>query len=93
MATHTPGPWTVEPETHVTLRVVAGDDGDCVCTLFAGTPADTRRADAHLLAAAPDLLAALEALVAQIRAEGGKGYRVHDLADAGLAAIAKARGA
>lgn len=82
-ASHTPGPWRVDPKRQ--LRVVSGDD----CTVAsAGCDADLSRsweANARFIAAAPDMLAALEGVV-----------RVADRAtvefDAALAAIRKAKG-
>ncbi len=64
---HTPGPWTVDPKT---LAVYAPDRhghaaavrvAECGRTLL---PADEIRANAALVAAAPDLLAALQLVYA-----------------------------
>lgn len=52
---HTPGPWTVDPETHW----VSGPRG-------LSLPANL--SDGALMAAAPELLAALEHLVAELTA-------------------------
>lgn len=60
----TPGPWRVNTigehwnnPTLVHLEVTYGTDGECVCdTVY-------RREDADLIAAAPELLEALETLV------------------------------
>ena len=66
---HTPGLWTVDPKT---LAVYAPDRhghaadvrvAECGRTLL---PADEIRANAALVAAAPDLLAALQWALAQI---------------------------
>ena len=66
---HTPGPWAVDPKT---LAVYAPDRhghaaavrvAECGRTLL---PADEIRANAALVAAAPDLLAALQWALAQI---------------------------
>lgn len=67
---HTPGPWTVkESRTYPERRYVheiAADGSDVTVTTLCGAPADDREAaegqaaDAHLIAAAPDLLAALK---------------------------------
>lgn len=65
---HTPGPWAVDPKT---LEVYAPDRhghasavrvAECGRTLL---PANEMRANAALVAAAPDLLAALSELVAE----------------------------
>lgn len=67
MSTHTPGPWSVEDltETHskFVMRVVATDvDIDVAELNCEGSDAEAvaaTRADGHLIAAAPDLLAEL----------------------------------
>ena len=65
---HTPGPWTVDPKT---LAIYAPDRhghaaavrvAECGRTLL---PAAEIAANAALIAAAPDLLAALQALVGE----------------------------
>lgn len=56
---HTPGPWVVDG-----ARIYGGRDGDKTGPLIATTAylreAGTEIGNAHLIAAAPDLLAALE---------------------------------
>ena len=65
MKTHTPGPWIAIPTTAIsrnanTLRMdVVTTSGEWNPAFVAG---DILPADAHLIAAAPDLLAALERL-------------------------------
>ena len=65
MKTHTPGPWIVTPTTGnpskpYTVRMdVVTTSGEWNPAFVAG---DMLPADAHLIAAAPDLLAALERL-------------------------------
>ena len=98
---HTPGPWTVEYNTDyytdadaedIAARYVTGirgADGTNVYYTeggyFKGKPGDVA-----LIVAAPDLLAALESLLAEMNAMGwGDSLETRD-ADA---AIAKARGA
>lgn len=87
-ASHTPGPWHVHggeigPSPDETIAVVcalSGNDGDM-----------EEEANARLIAAAPDLLAALEAVVTTGGWDnldtGGRGTH-----GAALAAIAKAKG-
>ena len=83
-STHTPGPWHYE----------TGDDGAVVYTGFtiAKIPIDGSdwQSNAHLIAAAPDLLAALEAALTAVEY-----YHEHEGCDAMLdqarAAIAKAQ--
>ena len=84
MKTHTPVPWHYE----------TGDDGAVVYTGFtiAKIPIDGSdwQSNAHLIAAAPDLLAALEAALTAVEY-----YHEHEGCDAMLdqarAAIAKAQ--
>lgn len=59
MSEHTPGPWLASKRSSVVgLPVVApAADGRVICEVVGGT-----QADAHVIAAAPDLLAAAEAL-------------------------------
>ena len=87
---HTPGPWTVDPKT---LAVYAPDRhghaaavlvADCDCSWLL---ANEIRANAALVAAAPDLLAALQALVG----EADLGEIDHD--DSTRALLAQARAA
>lgn len=60
-AKHTPGPWktqSIENQRHVW-----GPDGDCIVSIHNGSlPDDERKANARLIAAAPDLLEACEAV-------------------------------
>lgn len=75
---HTPGPWTIGPTSSFASgnwRIVTTHDGTtniCACHGTIITDAEmhpmnqTRDANARLIAAAPDLLAALQAAVAQL---------------------------
>lgn len=73
MSIHTPGPWIAEPEEaseHRGIAITAPANGWIVATIL---PDDGRAADdvdwanAHLIAAAPELLEALKEAVAYIR--------------------------
>ena len=55
MSNHTPGPWTVDPEGEHAVEV-EGATGVVVCTVY--QPANNAP-DARLIAAAPELYAAL----------------------------------
>lgn len=80
---HTPGPWTVE--THRDVRwVVAVDKRICE---FAYINAH-EEANARLIAAAPDLLAALQRAIPEIAVVG-----MPELLEQARDAIKKARGA
>lgn len=83
---HTPGPWVIGKHDHDVVMVDTAS-GTAICDVYGDS--DDRPANAHLIAAAPDLLEALETL-----------YRAVCIADADLRpgeqlareAIAKAKG-
>ena len=61
---HTPGPWTL----HETVRGIRIEDSKTtVCSVF---PRGDKEANARLIAAAPDLLEALKALMVSIECAG-----------------------
>ena len=63
MATkHTPGPWRIDPSWDILGNTKDGNGMVCQITVDA-VPRDEAAANAHLIAAAPDLLAALKALL------------------------------
>ena len=66
MSEHTPGPWFCENGDNDNQWHVWDDAGiACICDVHAGVEPDPSGAThAHLIAAAPDLLAACEALLA-----------------------------
>ncbi|HET6613657.1 MAG TPA: hypothetical protein VFG83_16775 [Kofleriaceae bacterium] len=83
----TPGPWRVEDcESTYPYEVVSGEApcDDLVC-------ADATQADAHLIAAAPDLYGALER-VRPLVAASVSGTPDRSMLDVIDAALAKARG-
>jgi hypothetical protein len=83
MSKHTPGPWAVEELKHrYRLRCsIEATDGSLVGESY-------EEKNAHLIAAAPELLEALEALVL----DESKEYIPTRLWNAARAAIAKAKG-
>lgn len=86
---HTPGPWRVGQKAQIRT---AGDYFDQEIVSFTGQqfPAETVEANARLIAAAPEMLDALDACNARLHMEG---YTVSDpVTDMVIAAIAKARG-
>lgn len=63
---HTPGPWTAtEDDPAMKMR---GANGECVLINDAFWGNENREADARLIAAAPDLLEAAEALIEYVEA-------------------------
>ncbi len=56
-ATHTPGPWKEKRA----LAIYSADD-EPICAVFPAETEERSKADARLIAAAPDLLAALETI-------------------------------
>lgn len=96
-ATHTPGPWHVALDPQVIgARRQLGAPFEKVATVSYNLPAEEWIANARLIAAAPELLAALEGLRAELRAHVKLNVRKHYslmVADAAAGtAIAKARG-
>lgn len=65
---HTPGPWKYDE----TWALVHGADNSEVCAIHSGSPGEQRNnrnvvyANAHLIAAAPELLAALKEALPQV---------------------------
>ena len=68
---HTPGPWTVVSGHYPSMKEISGPSFKINCVMWASdlTEADyaARDADLSLIAAAPDLLAALELVVSEAR--------------------------
>jgi len=64
---HTPGPWKLEHWGDCEIDVYGGED-TLVCTLRGGSthPDDDSEPDAAIIAAAPDMLAALKAAVSEL---------------------------
>lgn len=94
---HTPGPWSIDsdgdgkPDAIITSQHLPEMDDD-VCEVYGGNDDDceTRKANAALIAAAPDLLEALHAIIAKFESDPDD----LETMDAGIAiaraAIAKA---
>ena len=88
MSGHTPGPWSLNVDGCGDV-FVSGSNSGYVVTIGAVDEDEYGRADACLIAAAPDLYAALDYAVKHIEIE--LGYD-HDAAVNGRAILAKARG-
>lgn len=92
MSKHTPGPWFIgdaNKPSEYTHGIQAGDFIVADLCDDAHT-AGTRRANARLIAAAPELLEALKGLLNVISET--RGIPAHEAVQASLAAIAKAEG-
>ena len=83
---HTPGPWSVSKRA--TLRVIAHDDNTIASTGCTDNLRDQWEANAHLISAAPDLLAALEDVVDALECRRNVGMMYTELCEV----IAKAKG-
>lgn len=99
MTNHTPGPWSVGSDMWPYIRTISGPVGVRIGYATTGasygvesysiTPEEAA-ANAHLMAAAPDLLAALEWIMEAFLV--GDDWIGVPVADAARAAIAKAKG-
>jgi hypothetical protein len=86
---HTPGPWHIDHDDRPGMKWnhhICGSNGRAVCLI---THSETADANARLIAAAPELLEALQAIVDQEQS-GDEETHMHDMADIARAAIAKA---
>ena len=83
---HTPGPWSVSKRA--ALRVIAHDDNTIASTGCTDNLRDQWEANAHLISAAPDLLAALEDVVDALECRRNVGMMYTELCEV----IAKAKG-
>lgn len=85
--THTPAPWSISPTDWEDCHAgIYAGEANCYLAVIVGTP--NSDADAHLITAAPDLLAALEWAVETADTEQ---YEA-DWYAAARVAIAKAKG-
>ena len=85
---HTTGPWYIKHETNAIL--IEGDENQPICAMWGGWGA---REDARLIAAAPDLLAALELLAHGCTRPMGEDSCGQQYVHVRLAAIERARAA
>lgn len=90
--TPTPGPWHIaQADPHLPPYVVSDVTGIVVCDLVG--PPDRTEANATLISAAPDLLAALDDLMAQfVEVYRGDGWVTDSSYLKACEAIAKAEG-
>ena len=101
MAAHTPGPWRVGEKRHdyadIVIRVIRNRENHPVTmTCYAGYTRRTGDANARLVAAAPELLAALEQTITRFERcmvqAGSDPTYAHEATRDARSAIAKARG-
>jgi len=91
MSKHTPGPWHVDAGDYKYHIYYSREQSDHYFVDVDGNDDDEAKANARLIAAAPELLAALKALL--FNAQHGNGLDAHYRAQGeALAAIIKAEG-
>lgn len=73
MSKHTPGPWNAGS------RAVVADDSTLICLLSGYKDAGVSRANAQLIAAAPELLEALRTLIGEVDGLVGESHGVAGL--------------
>ena len=90
---HTPGPWSVEKgEGDGEGKLIVASENDCICFMTRSdyTTPSNEHENARLIAAAPELLGAAEAVADRLN--GGIEPWAQELAGKLYAAIAKATG-
>lgn len=96
MARHTPGPWDFTWQIQPNGCPTVGHKGLMVCMVAHSAKQEDQRetafANAALISAAPDLLEALQAMVAEYGQLGAQDLDYSDEVLAARAAIAKATG-
>lgn len=92
MSRHTPGPWTAEGWNNTTVNAADGSTITAAPGGVRGAKISEIQANARLIAAAPDLLAALELFLAQYHVPGSAYREARPEIQAALAAISKAKG-
>ena len=95
-AKHTPGKWTTKIHQPGTMLTVENETGEYVCSLLGGD--EHKQENARLIAAAPELLAALKglfehcAMIHRVWGDGSNQKEADAAIAAGKAAIAQAEG-
>ena len=93
MSKHTPGPWEIKPHFDPAYRHISGPKHKALAQVVWCVDEEERspdcEANAHLIAAAPELLEALEMML-EMSEMGGFGKAAAE--DVARAAIAKAKG-
>jgi len=88
---HTPGPWIVGPSSNPRNGSAWRDILSIGCEFSPSYVGEAHQQDAYLIAAAPDLLEALEAALSHIVIVQGE--NIGGVQEVARAAIAKAKGA
>lgn len=90
---HTPGPWVVVTELRDTEEIICDMLNNGYVAITQGQKLSNWRDDAALISAAPDLLEALEMIVAEADSYTARtGKPIYNWLDQARAAIAKAKG-
>ena len=93
MSKHTPGPWEIKRHFDSCYRYISAPEHIALAQVVWCVEEEERspvcEANAHLIAAAPELLEALQNLLKVHEGEGGTQHHAGDMA---RAAIAKAKG-
>jgi len=89
--THTPGPWTISAGGHYVRYQGIHGPNICDTDVFGGPP-DEERSNALLIAAAPDLLEALEQVLENEPLTALTSQRRREIVNKAEAAIRKAKG-
>ena len=86
MKEHTPGPWRIEADAASDSVIYVTSDSNGICALLKGTG---DKADAALIAAAPDLLEIIELALAWCEqdAENEDGYPTQEMMDNRVAVL------
>jgi len=69
MSKHTPGPWAYQEDSDAYTHIVRGPNNRFICQLNQSTSAEIE-ANARLIAAAPELLSALQVAELALRERG-----------------------
>jgi len=88
--THTPGPWTTSPQQGYVRHLGTHGPNICAMDVFGG-PAEEAFANARLIAAAPEMLEALDGLIYELDGVMDD-PNINDWLVRAKAAIQKARG-
>lgn len=92
MSGFTPGPWVVVTELRDTDEIICDMLNNGYVAITQGQKLSNWRDDAALISAAPELLAALDALLIAYCDPGNQGGDHDEKVEAARAALAKARG-